>query len=111
PHPQADARFNVWMKRSLTLRDRDMLVTASPGDLDGYGIAQPASRLHFPPAHDIAATGIIDDYFHTEFADPADLKNGGRGATSLLRAAEAAFADRGVKAALVVCPAAWSSKI
>lgn len=32
-------------------------------------------------------------------------------ASSLLRAAEAAFVDRGMSAAVVVCPAAWTSKI
>ena len=29
----------------------------------------------------------------------------------LLRAAEAAFANRGMEAAFVVCPAGWTSKI
>lgn len=110
-HPDADIRFTSWMNRSLTLRDRDMLVMGAPEDLVGYAIAQPASRLHFPPAHDIRGTGVIDDYFHTELADPASLAHGGAGATRLLRAAEAAFADRGVGAAFVVCPARWPSKI
>jgi hypothetical protein len=110
-HADADALFGAWMKRSLTLQDRDMLVAASPHGLDGYAIAQPASRLHFPPAHAIAATGVIDDYFHTDFADPAALRNGGTGAAALLAAAEAAFHRRGVRAAIAVCPAAWISKI
>lgn len=110
-HPQADARFDAWMRRSLTLPDRDMLVTG-PGDaLEGYVIAQPASRLHFPPAHDIGGTGVIDDFHHPDLADPATLEGGGTGATALLRAAEAAFTERGVGAAFVVCPAGWWSKV
>lgn len=110
-HTEADTRFTAWMTRSLTLRDRDMLIMGSPGELDGYVIAQPASRLHFPPAHDITGIGVIDDYYHPELVDPATLASGSRGATALLRAAEAAFAERGVSAAFVVCPAGWRSKI
>ncbi len=110
-HPEADARFSAWMTRSLTLRDRDMLVVGASEDLEGYVIAQPASRLHFPPAHDISGTGVIDDYFHRELADRTTLINRGENATALLRAAETAFARRGIGAALVVCPAGWQSKI
>ena len=110
-HPEADPRFFAWMTRSLALRDRDMMVLGSPEDLEGYVIAQPASRLHFPPAHDIAGTGVIDDYYHSDMADPAALDEGSDGASALLRAAEAAFASRGMGAAFVVCPAGWSSKI
>ena len=109
-HRDADARFTGWMHHSLTLRDRDMMVMGSREHLNGYVIAQPASRLHFPPAHDIAGTGVIDDYFHPDFADPTVLANDGKGAKALLRAAEAAFAGRGMAAAFVVCPAKWASK-
>lgn len=110
-HPEADPRFSAWMTRSLTLRDRDMMVLGTSEDLEGYIIAQPASRLHFPPAHDITGTGVIDDYYHTELANPAALDQGSEGASALLRAAEAAFANRGTGAAFVVCPAGWTSKI
>ncbi|GFE49595.1 hypothetical protein So717_13480 [Roseobacter cerasinus] len=110
-HADADARFSAWMTRSLTLADRDMMVIGSQVELDGYIIAQPASRLHFPPAHDIAAVGVIDDYYHRELADPETLGSGNEGAMALLRAAEAAFAARGRTAAFVVCPAGWRSKI
>lgn len=110
-HPEADPRFSVWMTRSLTLRDRDMMVLGPSEDLQGYIIAQPASRLHFPSAHDITGTGVIDDYYHSELANPAALDHGGEGASALLRAAEAAFANRGIGAAFVVCPAGWASKI
>ena len=110
-HPEADPRFDAWMRRSLTLPDRDMLVMGSAEELEGYVIAQPASRTHFPPAHDITGTGVIDDFYHPEMADPAALADGGTGSTALLRAAEAAFAERGTGAAFVVCPAEWRSKI
>ncbi|MEO1308985.1 MAG: hypothetical protein AAFV38_14010, partial [Pseudomonadota bacterium] len=110
-HPNADARFSAWMSRSLTLEDRDMMVIGAADDLSGYVIAQPASRLHFPPAHDISGIGVIDDYYHVELADPNALPYGCVGATALLRGAEAAFSDRGKNAAFVVCPAGWASKI
>ena len=111
PHEQADARFGAWMARSLTLPDRDMLVAEAEGDLEGYAIAQPSSALHFPAAHDISATGFMDDYFHEDYADPAQLADGGSAALALLQAAESRLALRGNRAALVVCPADWASKI
>ena len=111
PHADADDRFGNWMRRCQTMNDRDMLVCGPPEALDGYVIAQPASRLHFPPAHDIRATGVIDDYYHREYSNPVELHDGGEAASSLLRAAEAAFMSRGMNAVVVVCPAAWTSKI
>lgn len=110
-HPDADARFGSWMAKSLTMPDRNMLVSGRPDQLDGYAIAQPASRLHFPPAHDIASIGALDDFYHRDFADPARLKDEGQAAMSLLQSTEAAFTARGVRSWLVVCPAAWASKI
>lgn len=88
-----------------------MFVAGSLNTLSGYVIAQPASRLHIPVAHDISNIGVIDDYFHRNFSDPTKMQDGAEGAMSLLQAAETAFLRRGVKAALVVCPAAWTSKI
>jgi hypothetical protein len=111
PHAEADNRFRNWMKKSLTLQDRDMFVAGSLDTLSGCVIAQPASRLHIPAAHDISNIGVIDDYFHRNFSDPTKMQDGAEGAMSLLQAAETAFLRRGVKAALVVCPAAWTSKI
>lgn len=111
PHPDADARFGNWMKKSLTLTDRDMLVSGPWDDLDGYVVAQPASKLHFPPAHDISTTGVIDDFFHRQYADPTAIQDGGEAALALLHSAEASLAARGIKTAFVVCPAAWTSKI
>lgn len=111
PHAEADARFGGWMKKSLSFKDRDMLVAGPPDTLEGYAIAQPASRLHFPPAHDISATGVIDDFFHRQYADPAKAQGAGASAQALLQTAEASFAARGITMAFVVCPAAWTSKI
>lgn len=111
PHPEADARFANWMRKSLTFSDRDMLVSGPPGAVEGYAIAQPASRLHFPPAHDISATGVIDDFFHRTYADPVRMQGGEAAPHALLRAAESSFAARGIGTAFVVCPAAWASKI
>ena len=109
PHPEADARFDAWMRRSLTLTDRDMLMP--PGEApEGYSIAQPATALHVPAGHDATRLGVIDDYFHRAFRDPGELGAGDE-ATALLRAAETALARRGREAVLLVCPAGWSSKL
>ena len=109
-HPEADARFDAWMHRSLTLADRDMYVIEGASGLDGYAIAQPATRLHFPPAHSIAGIGVLDDFYHAGFSDIDATPQPGHGAFDLLRAAEEAFAKRGKDAAFVVCPAGWRSK-
>ena len=111
PHDDADARFDAWMNKSLTLADRDMFVSEMDSALTGYAIAHPATPLHFPTPHDIGAIGVIDDYYHADFADRSILIGNGAGAALLLRTAEAALQARGNKAALVVCPAAWKSKI
>ncbi|MBX2806956.1 MAG: hypothetical protein KTR19_13360 [Hyphomicrobiales bacterium] len=110
-HPDADARFCRWMQRSLTLTDRDMFVSGPSGELEGYAIAQPIARLLVPPAHDIEKIGVLDDYDHEDFADTGKVGNDGVGARDLLAAAERAFAERNYTSALVVCPAAWRSKI
>ena len=109
PHDEAAARFGAWMGKSLILPDRDMAVAGPADALDGYVISQPITPLHLPPAHDISRTGIIDDFHHRDMSDPAHLA--GEGAGALFASAEAALARRGVEAALVVCPAAWTSKI
>ena len=110
PHADADARFGAWMNKSLTFTDRDMFVSEANGLFTGYAISQPATPLHFPTPHDIARIGAIDDYYHTDLSDPATLQDG-EGALSLLCTAGAALEARGNDAALIVCPAAWSSKI
>jgi GNAT superfamily N-acetyltransferase len=110
-HPDADARFDSWMRSSLTFEDRDMLVSGPPGAVHGYVIAQPIAALLVPAAHDIESIGVIDDYYHADFANPAEISHAGSAAAELLTAAEAAFIRRNVRAAMVVCPAAWSSKV
>jgi predicted N-acetyltransferase YhbS len=110
-HPEADSRFDAWMRRSLTLKDRDMRVAGVPGEVHGYVIAQPCSPLLIPIAHDVAAIGVIDDFYDEEFASVSAVSNCGSSGEDLLAAAESAFAQRGVESALVVCPAAWPSKI
>src|SRR5262249_42069500 len=119
-HAEADSRFDQWMRRSLTLADRDMLVAPTQASaqagmqgpaIQGYVIAQPCSPLLVPPVDDCAALGVIDDFYDQDSADVAAVTNDGASATDLLAAAEAAFARRRIDSALVVCPAAWSSKI
>ncbi len=110
-HPEADRRFDAWMRRSLTLRDRDMLVSVEAGEVRGYVIAQPIAPLLVPAAHEIAAMGVIDDFYDEDLADISALPNGGSSAESLLAAAESAFARRAIDSALVVCPVGWASKI
>lgn len=111
PHDDADGRFGSWMQRSLTLNDRDMFVAESGGMLRGYAISHPATPLHFPSPHDISAVGVIDDYFHEELEQPQGLDAGNTTAAELLASAEAARRTRGDASVMVVCPAAWESKI
>jgi hypothetical protein len=110
-HPEADIRFDAWMRRSLTLKDRDMRVAGGPGEVHGYIIAQPCSPLLIPIAHDVAGIGVIDDFYDEDFATVAAVSNNGSSGAALLAAAESAFVQRGVDSALVVCPAAWPSKV
>lgn len=108
PHPDAGQRFGAWMQRSLTLQDRDLFVTPRG---DGYAVSQPATPLHFPPPHDISGVGVIDDFFHPATADPQALAPSAPQAAALFQAAEAARARRGDHSVLVVCAAAWRSRI
>ena len=110
-HPEADTRFDAWMRRSLTLADRDTLVAVQAGKVRGYIIAQPVASLLVPAAHQIAGIGVIDDFYDADFADVSAERDGGSGGENLLSAAESAFARRAVDSALVVCPAAWRSKV
>ena len=110
-HPEADARFDAWMRRSLTLRDRELLVGTADGRIHGYVIAQPCPPLLLPVVHEAAAIGVIDDFYDESLADTAAAPTGGSGAEALLAAAERAFARRAVDSTMVVCPAAWSSKV
>jgi hypothetical protein len=109
-HPQADGRFDAWMRRSLTLKDRDLFVAIGAGGaVRGYVIAQPCSSLLIPTGHE--ALGVIDDFYDQDFANVSAVADHERRGEKLLAAAESAFARRSVYTALAVCPAAWSSKI
>jgi len=99
------------MRSSLTLKDRDVLVAVEAGEVRGYVIAQPISPLLVPTAHDVASIGAIDDFYDDDFANVSALSTGKSKGGNLLAAAESAFARRHVDSALVVCPAAWLSKV
>lgn len=109
-HPDAGSMFEKWMRISLTLEDRTMLVARVDDEIDGYAIAQPVTPVQMPMTHDPAGIGVIDDFYHRDFKDRSDLKNAGAGAAELLKSAEGAFAEVGARAALVVCPDNWKSK-
>jgi hypothetical protein len=110
-HPEADSRFDAWMRRSLTLKDRDMFVAIEAGEVHGYVIAQPISPLLVPAAHEVAAIGVIDDFYDEDFANLSMLSNSGSSGERLLAAAEGVFGRRHVDSTLVVCPAAWPAKV
>jgi len=110
PHADADQRFGAWMERSLGLTDRDMFVGDGGTGPEGYAISQPATPLHFPPLFDIAGIGVIDDWYHRDFAELHPHGPEAGAAAGLLSAAEAALAARGRDTVLVVCPADWMSK-
>ena len=108
-HPEADSRFDAWMRRSLTFQDRDMFVAVEAAEVRGYVIAQPIAPLLVPAAH--TTIGVIDDFYDEDFASVTTVLASGTSSEDLLAAAESAFARRGVASALAVCPAAWSSKV
>lgn len=110
-HPEADSRFGAWMRHSLTLKDRDMFVATDAGEVHGYVIAQPISPLLVPAGHEVAGIGVVDDFYDEDFANISTLLSSGLSSETLLTAAESSFARRAVESALVVCPAAWSSKV
>jgi predicted N-acetyltransferase YhbS len=110
-HPEADSRFGAWMRRSLTLKDRDMIIATEAGEVHGYAIAQPVSALLVPAGHEIAAIGVVDDFYDEDFANTSVVSNRGLNGEALLTATESAFARRAASSALIVCPAAWSSKV
>ena len=110
-HPEADARFGTWMRYSLTLADRDMIVAGAPGRVQGYIIAQPIARFLIPIAHDISGVGVIDDFYAEAFSEVCGQDLSGGEAAELLCAAESALAGRGFRSILAVCPAGWESKL
>ena len=109
-HANADEIFEKWMRISLTLTDRTMLVAKDADRVDGYIIAQPVTPVQMPMAHDPHGLGVIDDFYHIDFENRSDIRNGGVEAADLFTAAEGAFARNKVRATLVVCPDNWCSK-
>ncbi|CAM3748603.1 GNAT family N-acetyltransferase [Deinococcus frigens] len=97
PHPDAPARFEGWMRHSLTLADRELLVSPANGGARGFAVAQPAG---LPPAHDAAGLGLLDDLAADDWATFADLLN----------AAQIAFARQGRTTVQAVCPADWPER-
>lgn len=97
PHPDAPARFEGWMRHSLTLPDRELLVNDAGEGVGGFVIAQPTS---LPPAHDPARVGTLDD-LHAD--------DGGIFST-LLSAADHACVSQGRKTVQAICPAAWTER-
>ena len=109
-HPEAGRRWEMFLRYMMTLQDREVLVAEASGSLHGYVVAQPVSPLLIPTGHDIAHVGVIDDYYDLDFADSRTLQDDGLTAAGLLSSAESVFTSRDFAAALVVCPAAWTSK-
>jgi len=110
PHDEADARFCAWMEKSLALPDREMWVSEEGGEVTGYVIAQPATRLHVPAGLRVEGLCVVDDFHHVAF-DRIDAEAAGAaGPAGLLAAAAGAARRMGRDALLVVCPALWGSK-
>ena len=106
-HPDADQRFGLWMKFSLTMRDRAMLISTNGA---GFIIAQPSSPIQLPLTIDPEKVGAIDDFHDAAFGTSlTNEKNTPTGA-ALLAAAENDFIARGKTASLAICPAAWPAK-
>jgi hypothetical protein len=102
PHPDASARFGAWMRRSLNLPDRDLLIDEGG---QGFLVAQPAG---LPPGHDAAAVGLIDDFYSRELGGALGGDAPVPVAIRLLRAAERTLTQRGRTGVIAICPAAWT---
>ncbi|MCF6444854.1 hypothetical protein [Nereida sp. MMG025] len=87
-----------------------LFVARQDGAFAGYAVSQPATPLHFPTAHAIAGTGIVDDFHHVDLADWSNADAPTDGAAQVFGAAEAALAQRGMAACVVMCPDGWLSK-
>lgn len=109
-HPDAETRFGLWMKFSLTMRDRAMFVSEGDKNLSGFIIAQPASPIQVPIELDDAQIGVIDDFHCTTFGSALDRARDDGVARHLLQAAESALAAQGKTGAIAICPVAWTAK-
>jgi hypothetical protein len=108
PHPEAPARFGLWMQHSLTLPDRRLFVSTAH-DKAGFVITQPPSGFHLPLATAPGHLGLIDDFWADAFATPTP-RDAAANAAALLTATENAFAERGRTSAMAICPTAWPAK-
>lgn len=109
-HPDADARFALWMKLSLTMRDRVLFVSENAGHPTGFVIAQPPSPIQVPITLDETKIGVIDDFHCTSFGASLRDSQDPAPARELLTTAEADPLKRGRAAAVAICPAAWPAK-
>lgn len=98
PHAEAQARFAPWMRHSLTMADRDMLVSEQRGLVNGFVIVQPTN---LPPAHDPSGVATLDDLA----ADDWETFR------ALLGAAHHVGARRGLSTLQAICPAAWPERV
>lgn len=97
PHPDAPARFESWMRHSLTRPDRDVLVHEGPNGVDGFVVPQPTG---LSPAHDAAGVGTLDDLAAADWATFSPLLEG----------AHHALAVRGVRTVQAICPTGWPER-
>jgi hypothetical protein len=109
-HPDAEARFGLWMKFSLTMRDRAMFVSEDDTNLSGFIIAQPASPIQVPIKIDDAQIGVIDDFHCTTFGSALDRARDDTTGRQLLQAAESTFAAQDKTGAIAICPVTWAAK-
>ena len=109
-HPDAETRFGLWMKMSLTMHDRTIFVSEHNGQPNGFLITQPPSPIQVPITLDETKIGVIDDFHAISFGASLIERHDPASASSLLRIAEADFAKRGRTAAMAICPAAWHAK-
>lgn len=98
-HPDAPARFEAWMHKSLTLEDRAMFVAMEAGAVVGYLIAQVVPA---PPIYASQVAGLVDDFFVLD--ERADLR------AALLEAGEAFLRSREVVGCAVMCAVKWEAK-
>ena len=108
-HPEAETRFGLWMKFSLTMRDRTIFVSHEGGRATGFIVAQPANPIPLSIASD-DSIGAIDDFHCPAFGHSLTAQSNDRSGDTLLAAAETDFVERGKTAAMAVCPAAWPAK-
>lgn len=109
-HPDAEARFRMWMAHSLSLPDRTISVSPATGAISGFIVAQPAGPFQLPVTADGADIGLIDD-FHVEAPGGSPAFWDSACAAALLAAAEDDFARRGKTCAMAICPAGRAGKL